>query len=841
MRFIVLVAVLTTAVAAQSDGNPFMIDTSIVIQPVQEQQSEPAVAFGSSNWLAVWRDLRSQDDLYASRVAVDGTVLDPGGIAVSLEGSGTDPDVAFDGTNWLVVWSDYRNEQGNIYAARVAPDGMVLDDTGLAVTADENWQSKPAVAFDGTNYLVVWYDNRNPGTDDDIYGARVTPAGQVLDRGGIAVSTAAEDQRDPDVAWNGSDFLVVWQDNNPNEYNADVRGARVSSAGTVLDPDGFDVSADSFFQRMPAASSDGSNWMVTWHDGRVEEEVDIRCARVSPGGAVLDPDGIRVAPDSAYQHEPAVDFNGTNFLVTWRDERGEFPNEDEIYGARVSPAGTVLDPGGIEIRSAINDESHPAVAFGGGNYLCIWEDNSHSGSHVNIYGTRVSTGGGVLDTPFPVSVGADLRDHPAVAWGETGSWLAVWTDFRDAGWGNIYGARVTTWDTIVDESGFAISTQNWGEGYPAVACGDSNWLVAWQDSRERPQRYDIYCARVTPGGAVLDPDGIAVCTADESQTYPQVAFDGTNWLVVWEDRRRGYNNYEVYGARVSQDGTVLDADGFNISNNPEDLGSPSVCFGGTDYLVAWEDEHGGTYDKVYGTRVATDGSVLDTPFNISGGAGPRQASIAHDGANWLVAWENGDIKCTRVAPDGTLPDSVPLVLSSGYAENGRPAAVYDGHNWLVAWDRADEGVRERADIVGARVTPEGVLLDTLRVLEYPGRQVRPALARNAGFEMLMVYQDQTGEYAGRTYNMPRVWGMFRPYPGIAGEAGGRVRVEPRVPGVVCGTLPLAGTTPALLVDAGGRVVARLKPGPNDVRHLAPGIYFVRLGGDRGAAKVVLQR
>jgi hypothetical protein len=34
-----------------------------------------------------------------------------------------------------------------------------------------------------------------------------------------------------------------------------------------------------------------------------------------------------------------------------------------------------------------------------------------------------------------------------------------------------------------------------------------------------------------------------------------------------------------------------------------------------------------------------------------------------------------------------------------------------------------------------------------------------------------------------------------------------------------------GPVPALL-DAAGRVVTYLQPGPNDIRHIAPGVYFV---------------
>jgi hypothetical protein len=59
---------------------------------------------------------------------------------------------------------------------------------------------------------------------------------------------------------------------------------------------------------------------------------------------------------------------------------------------------------------------------------------------------------------------------------------------------------------------------------------------------------------VTPGGSVLEPGGIPISTAAE-QDVPAVAFDGTNYLAVWEDGR-SQTGSEIYGSRVSTTGAV---------------------------------------------------------------------------------------------------------------------------------------------------------------------------------------------------------------------------------------------------------------------------------------------
>jgi hypothetical protein len=95
--------------------------------------------------------------------------------------------------------------------------------------------------------------------------------------------------------------------------------------------------------------------------------------------------------------------------------------------------------------------------------------------------------------------------------------------------------------------------------------------------------------------------------APEEQTLPAVAFDGTNYIVVWYDERSG--SADIYGARVGADGTVLDPSGIAISTAAEDQYWPAVTFDGTNYLVVWTDWRNGSYD-IYGARVGTGGSVL---------------------------------------------------------------------------------------------------------------------------------------------------------------------------------------------------------------------------------------
>src|SRR5262249_20792251 len=143
------------------------------------------------------------------------------------EGGQTQPRAAFDGTNYLVVWQDSRGCVYNcsyVYGARVSASGVLLDPTGIAIATSPGAETVPVVAFDGTNYLVVWEEDSPSG--GGIQAARVTTAGAVVDPNGFSVAGALGPASTPGVAFDGKDqqYLVVWQDGR--NATPDIYGAR---------------------------------------------------------------------------------------------------------------------------------------------------------------------------------------------------------------------------------------------------------------------------------------------------------------------------------------------------------------------------------------------------------------------------------------------------------------------------------------------------------------------------------------------------------------------------------------------------------------------------------------
>ena len=79
-----------------------------------------------------------------------------------------------------------RNRQRPRYGYYV---DHVLDAAGFVITQELSAKSKGAVAFNGTEYLAVWEDNREGLLTDAIYATRLDAAGTPIDSPALAIAT----------------------------------------------------------------------------------------------------------------------------------------------------------------------------------------------------------------------------------------------------------------------------------------------------------------------------------------------------------------------------------------------------------------------------------------------------------------------------------------------------------------------------------------------------------------------------------------------------------------------------------------------------------------------------
>jgi hypothetical protein len=228
-------------------------------------------------------------------------------------------------------------------------------------------QRSPTVAGSGDNVLVAWQEN---GIRGALYDAA---RGLVLDPGVFTISSLAHSYRPSSIGW-----LVVWARTLSKGSRHEIRAARVDDHGTVLDPSSILVSSPSGVTLpSPAVSPYSSNGaLVVWDEGNGVDD-NIRGARLSRGGAVLDPAGINIATGTADQDSPTVAFIGFG-LVAWQERRG---TSYDIRGARLIGDGIVLDPSGFTIAGASSPEQFPAISDREDRWGVVYQRSVTNASH----------------------------------------------------------------------------------------------------------------------------------------------------------------------------------------------------------------------------------------------------------------------------------------------------------------------------------------------------------------------------------------------------------------------------------------------------------------------------
>lgn len=351
------------------------------------REMSASAAFDGTNFLVgIQGDATAVQDITAQFVSKTGALV---GSPISTGGTGGAPGVAFDGTNYLLVWEQDATYSTAIYGQFVSMSGALVGTQFTIASGYNNIKSMTQVIFDGTNYFVAWDNEGTPcsgtpnvvcgGDTKDVYGQFVTPSGATLGSV-IPVSTAVHGQRDPFIAFDGTNILVAWTDGR-NQSACFTNTVQGTFDGEVYQPGTHCFESDIYGQFITksgasaAGALSGSNF-----------QIDV-------GTLPRDSSG------------PGVAFDGTNYLITYTEET-TLPNACslsgciwETYGILVSKAGAAIGSRFVLGNPAINHKFFPLPAYLGTKYLVTWTDGMGTTS-ASVKGQYVTTSGAVSGSEF---------------------------------------------------------------------------------------------------------------------------------------------------------------------------------------------------------------------------------------------------------------------------------------------------------------------------------------------------------------------------------------------------------------------------------------------------------
>ena len=261
--------------------------------------------------------------------------------------------------------------------------------------------------------------------------------------------------------------------------------------------------------------------------------------------------------------------------------------------------------------------------------------------------------------------------------------------------------------------------------------------------------FDMYRTRLLPDASKVAPieEQIAVQNADSAGG--PVVWVGDRYGLAWQDRRDG--NYEVYftllndmGDKAIADVRLSDAPGFSVN--------VQLAWNGSEFIVVWQDDRNGLFE-VLAQRVSVDGVPIGKNVLLSNPEGFNdEAPSVASGTNTIgVAFANGQagvqaIRFRTFEQQTLKPVSALIDLTNGQTETVYPTVIWNEDRYIIAWYDRSAPVKA---IYGMAVGEDGSVLTPAVALTSPGgfRSRYPSLLP-LGDRLLLVYSDDRDNNTG---------------------------------------------------------------------------------------------
>ncbi|RYZ41104.1 MAG: hypothetical protein EOO71_13335 [Myxococcaceae bacterium] len=496
-----------------------------------------------------------------------------------------------------------------------------------------------------------------------------------------------------------------------------------------------------------------------FQDGAIVLTVPEATLKASVFPAVLDPvlgpefgiDQPVVSVEPSNQSTPYVATDGANFLVAWTDTRS---GASEQWATRVTPQGQVLDPGGFRVPDILYCGSY-AMTYGAGAYVLACPRGM----------VRISSDGVVLDPqPMPFTQSAGTNDlYPAIAFNGT-NFLLTWTGFATSNSpsGGLYGMMVSPSgsvvmgrkllsqysNTVLESAVTAVGTSfrvvytedassmlsvvvyengavsprvqeyygslNGQPRFPALASNGDEYAVVYQYG-------DIYGdASTRISGIIRRADGgssYATLSTTARQERPDIAWVPTAeaYGVVWTNtRNHSTDRTEIQGAWMDSDGGVAGGMQLTPGLSGQLHDRPRIAGGEGGSMVVWNRKLPEAGRDVMGRALeGTASNVLSTSGNFE-----AEPAVAAGPGGYFVAWKDSrnhatklsDLMGARLSPTGEVLDASGIVIASTVREEASPVVTWNGTDWLVAW--VERLPTTGTSLKARRVSASGQWVDT---------------------------------------------------------------------------------------------------------------------------------
>jgi len=674
-----------------------------------------------------------------------GVLTGDAGVAPAIN-SQADLVIARGGSNYLAVWTDYRSRSngsqsiqsdGDIYGVRLDSAGNAIDTVPFVIASGMGLQRRPKVAWNGENWLVI-YESQDPTPppvtyfDTYIRAVRVSAQGQALDAVPLALPPTLFEPSTIGLTISGvnGQWLVARCVYHDDGYGTYLAGQRIGANGQLIDASPIMLN-DWVYGELQVFAQNGEYLAVgpEWNDSSIRKARRI--------GANLQP----LAPSF---NLPAgtlgIGSNGTELYATW------IANFTDLVGSRVSGNGTVLNPQGTMLFPNFSGEVD--ITHDGSNWwIGRTISNIASLIRVDAAGARLDPiGGTVLPIQVSGSVNSlyDARLEPRAG----GGVMYSWTDLRQANGNDQNGFILPVTASSTPESEHCITTSSSSQRSSDLAFGAQGAAaVAFVSEHANDARVLVHLLGADGSPTTFEPIEIAQAPVIGACG---IAWNGSHYLVTWDEGNTGLTPISVRARLLNPDGSPL---GSEITVMPGM--APSVeALNGNFCIAATRYATNPQFIGLWANRLdGASGTPLDGASGVylGGNYVNGQTRTRTDGSRWLVGahsqWTHnssqGDALLAYVPETGApTPAFNPTPFSGA---SGDLDVAFSGDKYLVVW-RNNSLSNANNYIAGRIMNLDGTYGPMFTIAEAEGRQLRPTVSWD-GSTFIVAWDDQRNQDA----------------------------------------------------------------------------------------------